>query len=171
MSYFEFFGIPLAFNIDQEALRKAFLSNSREYHPDFAKAKGLDVEEAMEKSSLNNKAYKTLNSPAFNRAYILQIKGLLGADKEQLPMDFLVEMMDLNERVADLQMEHDNKQLQSVLEEYRDWNKTINARLARAEMDFDKSADEAVLQVVKEFHLKHKYILRIKESIDTFAAL
>jgi hypothetical protein len=43
--------------------------------------------------------------------------------------------------------------------------------LESAQKEYDKSGDKSVLKRVKDFHLKTKYILRIKESIDTFAGL
>jgi molecular chaperone HscB len=171
MTYFEFFDIPLAFDIDLKSLRTVYLENSRKFHPDFALANGLDLDEALVKSSLNNKAYKTLISAELCRAYILEIKGLLGAEKEQLPMEFLMEMMDLNERVADLQLEHSSGQVEEVLNAQEELQKSVLISLERAEKEFDKAQEISALEKVKEFHLKHKYILRIKESIDTFAAL
>lgn len=171
MNYFEFYSMPEAFAIDKALLRKKFLENSRNFHPDFAKARGMNSEEALEQSSINNKAYKTLSDESLRRSYLLELKGVLGQDKEQLPMDFLMEMMDLNETVSEFDEDTDNESLKSALLQIEELENEINESLKAAQESYDKNQDEGDLKRVKEFHLKSKYILRIKKSIDTFAAL
>ncbi|HHH50193.1 MAG TPA: Fe-S protein assembly co-chaperone HscB, partial [Saprospiraceae bacterium] len=35
MNYFEFYNIPISFDVDAKALKKIFYANSKKYHPDF----------------------------------------------------------------------------------------------------------------------------------------
>lgn len=170
MNYFEFFGLQPAFGIDKEGLRKLFLENSRNYHPDFAKAKGIDAAEALEKSTLNNEAYKTLSDDQLRTHYMLKINNLLGDGKEQLPMEFLMEMMEINEQIAELQMDLNADSLSSVQGSYKTWMDEVSKSLEEHQAEFDKTGAKDALESVKEFYLKSKYLLRIKESIDTFAA-
>ncbi|HRD80271.1 MAG TPA: Fe-S protein assembly co-chaperone HscB, partial [Saprospiraceae bacterium] len=61
MNYFEFFRLPLSFQLDEEALRKAFYANSKKYHPDFYTLESEEKQtEILELSTINNQAYHTL---------------------------------------------------------------------------------------------------------------
>eukprot|EP01037_Dinobryon_pediforme_P000940 gene940-947_t len=105
MNYFEFYGIPESFAPDTALLKKKFYELSKKYHPDFyANEDEAKQQEILELSTLNNKAYQTLSDPNKRLEYILSLHELLkeGA-KPQLPADFLMEMMDINERLMDVE--------------------------------------------------------------------
>src|ERR1700744_989440 len=108
INYFEFYAIPESFNPDQAALKKKFYELSKQYHPDFfANEDEAKQQEILELSTLNNKTYQTLSDPAKRLDYILRLHNLVAdGAKPQLPADFLMEMMDINERL----MEADNAQ-------------------------------------------------------------
>src|SRR5471030_3363301 len=104
MNYFDFYGIPESFTPDTPLLKKKFYELSKEYHPDFfANEEDAKQQEILELSTLNNKAYQTLSDPYKRLEYILRTHELLleGA-KPQLPSDFLMEMMDINERLMEV---------------------------------------------------------------------
>ena len=69
MSYFDFFKIPISFYPDLALVRKRYLENSRNSHPDIAQ--GEDEMKYMEFTALNNKAYTTLKSEEKRIDYIL----------------------------------------------------------------------------------------------------
>jgi len=97
-NFFSFFGLPVSLSIDLPSLRKVFLENSRRFHPDFhTLSSDEEQEKALEMSSLNNEAFKVLSDTDARIRYVLELKGLLGADskEEKLPQDFLMEMMDI----------------------------------------------------------------------------
>src|ERR1700712_331465 len=105
MNYFEFYGIHESFTPDTALLKKKFYELSKKYHPDFhANEDDAKQQEILELSTLNNKAYQTLSDPYKRLEYILKSHDLLleGA-KPQLPADFLMEMMDINERMMELE--------------------------------------------------------------------
>src|ERR1700761_5230210 len=108
MNYFEFYGLHESFTLDDSLLKKKFYQLSKEYHPDFyANEDETKQQEILELSTLNNKAYQTLSDPAKRLEYILRLHNLVSEGaKPQLPSDFLMEMMDINERL----MEVDNAQ-------------------------------------------------------------
>src|ERR1700712_951777 len=103
MNYFDFYGIPESFNPDQTALKKKFYQLSKQYHPDFYANEGDEKQqEILELSTLNNKAYQALSDPNKVLEYILRLHELVSEGaKPQLPGDFLMEMMDINERLME----------------------------------------------------------------------
>ena len=64
--------------------------------------------EILELSTLNNEAYKTLSDFDKRMKYILEIKAVLDEEgKNQIPQDFLMEMMDINEQLMELEFDFD----------------------------------------------------------------
>ena len=102
MNYFEFYGLPESFSIDEAALKKKFYALSKKYHPDFyANEDEAKQQEILELSTINNKAYNVLSNANKRMEYVLQQHNLLAeGDKYQLAPDFLMEMMELNEDLS-----------------------------------------------------------------------
>lgn len=153
MNYFELFDIPVSLTVDKTLLAKKYFELQKKYHPDFFTQSDTDEQaNALEKSSDINKALKVLQKKESTIQYVLKLKGLLTEDeKYQLPPDFLMEVMDLNENLAD----HEDSiitaleneiyvPVQSIIENYQD---TITS--------------EADLLKVKEYYYKKKYLQRI----------
>ncbi|WP_183559579.1 Fe-S protein assembly co-chaperone HscB [Mucilaginibacter sp. SP1R1] len=172
MNYFEFYGIPESFNISQAALKKKFYELSKLYHPDFYAGEDEDKQqEILELSTLNNKAYQTLSDAPRRMEYVLRLHNLVSEGaKPQLPADFLMEMMDINERLMEVD---DAKQLAEVTAEVLAIEGDINDKLATLTADYeqiDHTAQEDRRNKIAEIYFRQKYLLRIKESLDTFAA-
>ena len=119
MNYFEFYNLPVHYNIDQKKLRRLFLKKSKEFHPDYYGMDAAEDQAAMlEKSSLNNEAYKALKDDQSRLKYILELKEMMGEQaKNNLPQSFLMEMMDINEKMMELQFDYDAQQHQAILKE------------------------------------------------------
>jgi molecular chaperone HscB len=172
MNYFEFYGIPESFNPDTPLLKKKFYQFSKEYHPDFyANEDDSKQQEILELSTLNNKAYQTLSDPYKRLEYILKAHELLleGA-KPQLPSDFLMEMMDINERLMEVD---DAEQLSHLTAEVLAIEGDIEDAIARFTAGYeslDHTAKEERLNEIADCHYRQKYLLRIKESLNTFAS-
>src|ERR1700744_934464 len=109
MNYFDFYAIPESFNPDAALLKKRFYELSKQYHPDFyANEDEVKQQEILELSTINNKAYQTLSDPTKRLEYILRLHNLVSdGAKPQLPADFLMEMMDINERLMDVESAED----------------------------------------------------------------
>ncbi|MGN6397214.1 MAG: Fe-S protein assembly co-chaperone HscB [Mucilaginibacter sp.] len=172
MNYFEFYNVPESFNPDIAHLKKKFYELSKKYHPDFhANESDEKQQEILELSTLNNKAHQTLTDPYKRLEYILRSHNLLeeGA-KPQLPADFLMEMMDINERLMEVD---DAKQLGEITAEVLAIEGDIEEGIAQASSGYeslDDTAKESRLNEIADFYFRQKYLLRIKESLDTFAS-
>ena len=171
MDYFEHFGLQPAFIFDEGELRRKYLSISKKYHPDFFVNDHEKHEEALKMTSLNNKAYETLKDGMKRVAYNLRSEGLLSEKGGELDPMFLMEMMEWNERITDAGMGGDASELTAIRDEFNTLEQGMNAELWDACKACDSDRSEAALKRVLEFYLKSRYLLRIKESIDKFAAL
>ncbi|MEO0007334.1 MAG: hypothetical protein RJA20_1530 [Bacteroidota bacterium] len=173
-NYFNFFGLPVSLHVDLQALRKAFLENSRSFHPDFHTLSTTDEQDkALELSSLNNEAFKVLSDTDSRIRYVLELKGLLGHDsrEEKLPQDFLMEMMDLNEQIMDLQMDPTAEALKKAQNAVADLEKEIESGVADLLRQWNESTgNESDLNVVRDYFHKKRYLLRVKENLTTFAS-
>ena len=172
MNYFEFYGIAETFSIDANALKKKFYELSKRYHPDFFANEGEEKQqEILELSTLNNKAYQVLLNPAKRTEYILQQHNLLTeGEKYQLDPDFLMEMMEINETLMDAD---DSTQFEAIKEQVNAIETSLKAQLSNLCDTFDSPATSnkaALLDDIKKIYYKQKYLLRIKDSLDTFAA-
>lgn len=172
INYFEFYGINESFTPDEALLKKKFYQLSKEYHPDFhANESDEKQQEILELSTINNKAYQTLSDPYKRLEYILRTHNLLeeGA-KPQLPADFLMEMMDLNERLMEVDDAESLARLNAeVIAIEGDMNMSLT-KLTSGYASLDDTAKESRLNEIADFYFRQKYLLRIKESLDTFAA-
>jgi molecular chaperone HscB len=172
INYFDFYDISESFNPDQALLKKKFYQLSKEYHPDFyANDTDERQQEILELSTLNNKAYHTLTDPTKRLDYILRSHELVAEGaKPQLPADFLMEMMDINERLMEVE---NAQQLADISAETLAVEDDLKKSLDSLTTDYETLNDttkEDRLNKIADIYYRQKYLLRIKESLDTFAA-
>ena len=113
--------------------------------------------ESLQKSSDINKGFKIFQQLDLTIKYVLQLKGLLEEDeKYQLPPDFLMEMMELNEELSEgsekaIQQREDEiyNEVKAIIENYN-----------------DAAITTADLLKVKEYYFKKKYLQRILDRIN-----
>lgn len=167
MTHFDLFDIPLSFFPDQLLIRKKFYELSRLYHPDLQSENTEHTQsELLQKSSDLNAAYKTLSS--FNRLvpYVLRIKGVLNdEDKAAVSSQFLMEMMDVNESLMEAKMEEDAERLQSIAFEVKEIHEEIIQTWNQLCHDFDQSSDLGLLDKIKDYYLRNKYLERLEEQL------
>ncbi len=171
-SYFEFYGIPVSFYPDDENLREIFYRWSKKYHPDFYTQESAEKQiEALELSTLNNKAYSTLSDFDSRMQYILEIAGVFGEEGEnKLPVEFLGEMMEINEAAMELEIDFDQNAYQDLYDKVRTFERDLLNGIHPVLISFNESQDKRLLTEVKDFFLKKRYVLRILENLDRFAS-
>ena len=172
MNYFEFYEMEPSFNVDLSALKDKFYANSKKYHPDFYTMESPMVQaEVMQKAVLNNKAYKTLADFESRLKYILELEGQLGEEGEnKLPQQFLMEMMDLNEKIMELQFDFDHQIFQNCQSELKEMEASNLESIQKDLSNYTYGSNEKEsLERIKFFYLKNRYLLRIKETLAKFA--
>lgn len=101
--YFERLGLPRRFSVDPDAVEREYLARSRELHPDFHQTGAAAEQRAsLELTAALNEAYVTLRDPFRRADYLLRLLGGPTAQQEKnLDQAFLMEMMDLRERIEE----------------------------------------------------------------------
>ena len=158
MNYFELFDIPVSLQVAPGTLTTKYFELQKKFHPDFyTQASEAEQEEALEKSSLINKALKVFQHKDSTIKYVLQLKGLLEEEeKYQLPPDFLMEVMDLNETLSENSAAALDSFEQAIYQE-------VQPIIAGYE---DATITTADLLKVKEYYFKKKYLQRILDRLD-----
>lgn len=169
MNYFSFYNFPVSFQLDTEALRQEFLALSKKYHPDFYTMESDEKQaEILELSTINNEAYKVLKDAEKRMKYVLELKNLLGNHlKPELPQTFLMEMMDINERVMDLQFDYEAAVHQTIEKEISQKEAELKASVQPILDSYnDATATQQQLEAIRDYYFQNRYLLRLKENLQ-----
>ncbi len=166
MNYFELFDMAPTLRIDQSELRKKYLALSRKFHPDyFAQGSTADLDMALEKTAMVNKAFKTFGNQYSTIKYLLQEKGLLEEEeKYNLPQNFLMEMMDLNEAAEEASGEQLVNETKNAIAQTEKDLYGVVAEILENYKDGVTTREE--LLQVKDYYFKKKYLLRLRSLLD-----
>jgi len=171
-NYFEFFEMPIQFKLDEKVLKRRYLLNSKKYHPDHYTLESEEKQaEVLELSAFNNEGYKILRDFDKRMAYILSLKGVLSDEtKSELPQSFLMEMMDINEAMMELEFDPDKEEVERIRKEVSGIESEFNAEISGIIEKEGTNYNIEELEKVKKVYLKKKYLWRIKENLNRFAA-
>ena len=174
IDYFAFYGLPETFLPDEATLKRLYYAKSRETHPDFhATSTPENQAEMLRQATLNTDAYRTLAHPDQRMAYLLRRHGMFEEGKqEQLPPDFLMDMMDLNEQLMDLEIAPEPAAQARIVAEVDTLADTLDAGIQPVLAGYEQlPADHrpAALQQIRTYYLKKRYLLRIQQQVATFA--
>ncbi len=103
-NHFELFALPVSFDLDMQALERAYRNLLREVHPDrFAASSDAEKRLAAQWATRANEGYQTLKSPLKRGRYFLRINGIDTGEESDtaMPVDFLQQQMEWREAVAD----------------------------------------------------------------------
>lgn len=168
MNYFELYDMPVTLKPNASVVKKKFYELSRKYHPDFFT--GTSDEEqanALEKSSMVNRAYKIFQNVDETIKYVMQLKNLVEEEeKYKLAPDFLMEVMDINEQLMDAETDDNAEALNNseaktkiLLEQIYEEVKPI------VENYKEGTTTDAEMLLVKDYYYRKKYLQRILGKI------
>lgn len=103
--YFELFGLPAKFALDEDALDATWRQVAARVHPDrFATAGAAERRVAMQWASTVNDAYRTLKSPLERARYLCERSGCDLQTESNTSMDgaFLMRQMEWREQLDDV---------------------------------------------------------------------
>lgn len=163
-NYFELFAIPVQLNVELNALRPKFFELSRRFHPDFFVNRPVEQQqEALEKTALLNKAWKTFQQPDELLRYVLELHGAwVPGEKYELSPDFLMEVMDMNEALLESPGE-DSGGLAELAEKLRS---EIREPVADYFQEIPFVPTPQKLAALKEYYYRKKYLNRIGQGLS-----
>lgn len=109
--YFGLFGLERRWRVDRGEVERRYLELSQAAHPDNVVGEGVGVQRAaVERASLINVAYRVLRDPVLRAEYLIKLGGIdldssdPGTGAPHPTQEFLIEMIDLRERLAEGQV-------------------------------------------------------------------
>lgn len=166
MNYFELFEIPFQLKVDKNSLPLKYFTLSKKYHPDyFANEPEEKQAEVLEKSAQLNKAFKTFQNEDETIKYVLTLKGLLEEEeKYELPPEFLMEVLEINEQLMD--MDDDPGLKADLVSAIENLQKEIYEPVKKIVEHYQEGiTTEKELLQVKEYYYKKKYLNRISKEL------
>jgi molecular chaperone HscB len=168
MNYFEFFNLEPSFYLDENLLRKAFLQNSKMYHPDFFTLESKEKQaEILERSTFNNEAYKTLKDFDKRLYYILDLNNIIEEEgKNTVPQDFLMEMMEVNEALMELEFDFDPIKKEKLENQLDALEQNLLNSIESNLKGYTSTTKSENLNPVKDYYFKKKYLIRLRENLQ-----
>jgi molecular chaperone HscB len=168
MDYFTLFDIPVSLKVDKSLARKKYFELSKKYHPDYFVNNSQEMQQdALESSALLNKALKTFSNPDETIRYVLMMKGLLvEEEKYQLSPEFLMEMLEINEELAESAFDGGDSK-ESIRQKLVDLEKELYEPVQNIVENYKEgiTTEEELLQV-KDYYFRKKYLQRLYEQLD-----
>ena len=163
-NHFQRLGLPGRFVVDASALERAYLERSRLVHPDFhAHATPEARSASLGASAALNEAYTTLKDPYRRAEYLLGVH--LGDSPQPtltLPASFLMEAMELRERIEAATQSRGQEIISAVEDEIVERIGNEQAAVARL---FDSDLPiEALLQIREHLNV-WKTLTSLRRSI------
>jgi molecular chaperone HscB len=158
IDYFAFLDIPRAFFPDEGMIRARYLANSRQWHPD-VHTRGLEGsrDKAEELAGINNQAFSTLMHFDRRLEHLLALEGFLPEEGQaQLPQDFLMDMMEVNEELMELAMEDDPDKRRAITHRLEEMERDLLEAVTPIMAAFDRNGS-GDLKVVRDYLLKRRY--------------
>lgn len=161
MNYFDLFGFPVAPVVDKMYVAKKYFQLQKSHHPDFfTQANEAEKEAALEQSAHINKAFTVFQDHEKTLEYYLQLKAIIVTDeKYQLPSDFLMEMMELNESLL-------TKTPETASDEIALLEAQLYNEIAPILKDSALYEDAGSLQQLKAYYYQKKYLKRILDRLN-----
>ncbi|MDB5033726.1 MAG: hscB [Chlorobi bacterium] len=138
--YFAFMGFPRRLSLDAGELQRRYFDLSRKYHPDFhTHDEEPGRQTSLEQSSVLNQAYRTLKDRNERARHLLWLEwpDLPESEKKKIPPALLMEVMEMQEKIADAGSEVDESRKAALQGELLD----IEARLKTKMGDLDGTLD------------------------------
>ncbi|MFC5548666.1 Fe-S protein assembly co-chaperone HscB [Massilia aerilata] len=133
-NHFELFQLPAKFDVDQDALDAAYREVQGRVHPDrFVNASDAEKRVAMQWATRANEAYQTLRNPMLRARYLCELNGvdLQTESNTAMPMDFLMQQMELRELLADARASKDAEALDELDAQVRGEKKSRLAQVGK----------------------------------------
>lgn len=168
-NYFELFGMPVGFQLDQNELQSRWQTLQRSLHPDrFSSATDAEKRLSMQAASFVNEAHKVLRSPLSRAVYLLQLNDVdIDAETDtQMDPEFLMEQMELREALESIRSVDDP--LQSI----DNMREKLAAKTEKQQLEFQRSMDTGDLAAARDCARQWQFLEKLaRELSDAEATL
>jgi len=162
-NYFEILGLPVSFDIDQAQLTERYRDLQKQVHPDrHSHQSDREQRLAVQYTAYLNEALTTLKSPLKRAQYLLSLQGIdtLSDSRTQLDPMFLMEQMELRERVADA-TDHDDPEA-----ELEQLEALVDAELKQLQSAFVKAWEGQQLAQAEVLVRKMQFASKLQSDIE-----
>jgi molecular chaperone HscB len=160
---FDILGIPARFDVDANAIQRAYLSRAAAVHPDAAG----DTEDAGVRSAALNRAKAILDDPERRANVLLERLGGPGKSQDKsLPPGFLMSIMETREAIEEALASKDSAQRQKWEGWAQEQRAEYQGRVAKLFGSLGDSRDPGTLQAIRQELNAWRYIERLIEQLD-----
>jgi molecular chaperone HscB len=170
-NHFELFALPVSYDLDPQALERAYRDLLREVHPDrFSAASDAEKRLAAQWATRANEGYQTLKSPLKRGRYFLRINGIDTEEESNtaMPVDFLLQQMEWRGAVADARTVSDEASLHALARQRQDEERVMFDQL-RQQLSNGTTLCEARL-TVRKLRFLEKFGEEIDDALEAFGA-
>lgn len=164
-NFFGLFDLPVSFEVDLTLLSTRYREAQRAAHPDkFANASEADRRLSVQLAARINEAYRVLKDPLSRGRYLLELQGVdLNDADTAFDGEFLMEQMELRERLADVKSSADPaRQLHAIADDIASSAKALVGELAM----FLSDSNAESLQQARDVTRKLQFFQRLNEEVE-----
>jgi len=164
--FFVLFDLPVSFDVDLNTLAERYRDAQRAVHPDkYANASEAERRLSVQMAARINEAHRVLKDPLARGRYLLELCGV-DLDDMDTAFDgaFLMEQMELRERLADVKGSADpHQQLKLIAQDINAQSKSLVVQMAKLLQATDKDS----LQQARDATRKLQFFRRLNEEVDS----
>lgn len=147
-NFFELFGLPVAFEIDEKSLKEQFLQLQKQHHPDHAD----DQSKAEQNTALINHAFDVLSHHDSRAVYLLELANIdFNSDQSISDESFLMQMMTHRMDLEDATFEENTAQIKTIGDQ-------VSELLARTADEFNALYQQQAWDIAKTHAQKLKFL-------------
>ena len=161
--YFTCYSLPRTVEIDLGVLRQSHRVLQQQYHPDRFVGFGEAQERlAVQTTAYLNQAFATLSAPLRRGIYLLQLLGMdpMAPTNTQMPMDFLLQQIELREGIEELSRVPDPEPAITALA------RELQAQAEQLEVDFSQSFAADNYLSAETAVRKLQFIVKLQQQLD-----
>ena len=166
-NFFELFGLPVSYDVDQNKIQQQYMALQKQVHPDkFASGSDLEKRLSMQQTSWINEAQTTLKDPVLRASYLLKLRGIDFSLENETTMDaaFLMQQLEMRERLENIKNETDPlESLDSIAEK-------VKASTVVMMDGFAQSLENDQLDDAREWIRKLQFMQKAKKEINILSA-
>ncbi len=172
-THFDVFGIAPGYDVELPALEKQYRELSLKLHPDrFAHAEARERRLSLEQTAALNEAWRVLKDPVRRAFYLLRLHGVnleeeQAAERAKMPMEFLEEVMELRETLAEAAAEKDLGKAQQMAGDVEKRRKTsLDEAVAQLRILEQNPKDETARTKASHALGRVRYFNRFLEEVE-----